>query len=177
MRRGARAHPARRGRPGVRRPAVVARRAGRRGASSSASRRCWSFDRDEILDAAWADNGPGWVAVLLEDGKRRARRAAGQSANLDLGIVGAYPPGSPEAFEVRAFFPKDGVLVEDPVTGSLNAAIAPWLLRTGRTTAPDVVSQGTLLGRAGRVHVEREDDGTIWVGGASVTCVSGEVEL
>ena len=65
-----------------------------------------------------------------------------QSANLDLGIVGAYPPGSPEAFEVRAFFPKDGVLVEDPVTGSLNAAIAPWLLRTGRTTAPYVVSAG-----------------------------------
>ena len=72
---------------------------------------------------------------------------------------------------------KDGALVEDPVSGSLNAAIAPWLLRTGRTTAPYVVSQGTLLGRAGRVHVERDEDATIWVGGASVTCVSGEVEL
>ena len=134
------------------------------------------LDRDEILDAEWADNGPGWVAVLLEDSSAvLAVRPA--SANIDLGIVGAYPPGSPEAFEVRAFFPKDGVLVEDPVTGSLNAAIAPWLLRTGRTTAPYVVSQGTLLGRAGRVHVERDDDGTIWVGGATVTCVSGEVEL
>ena len=134
------------------------------------------IDRDEIVDAEWADNGPGWVAVLLEDASAvLAVRPA--SANLDLGIVGAYPPGSPEAFEVRAFFPKDGVLVEDPVTGSLNAAIAPWLLRTGRTTAPYVVSQGTLLGRAGRVHVERDDDGTIWVGGATVTCVSGEVEL
>jgi PhzF family phenazine biosynthesis protein len=134
------------------------------------------LDRDEILDAEWADNGPGWVAVLLEDASAvLAVRPA--SANLDLGIVGAYPPGSPAAFEVRAFFPKDGVLVEDPVTGSLNAAIAPWLLRTGRTTAPYVVSQGTLLGRAGRVHVERDDVGTIWVGGASATCVSGEVEL
>jgi predicted PhzF superfamily epimerase YddE/YHI9 len=134
------------------------------------------IDRGEILDAEWADNGPGWVAVLLEDaGAVLAVRPA--SANLDLGIVGAYPPGSPEAFEVRAFFPKDGVLVEDPVTGSLNAAIAPWLLRTGRATVPYVVSQGTLLGRAGRVHVERDDDGTIWVGGATATCVSGEVEL
>jgi PhzF family phenazine biosynthesis protein len=137
------------------------------------------LDRDEILDAQWADNGPGWVAVLLEDASAVLAVRRPGSANLDLGIVGAYPPGSPAAFEVRAFFPKDGVLVEDPVTGSLNAAIAPWLLRTGRTTAPYVVSQGTLLGRAGRVHVERDedDDGTIWVGGASVACVSGEVEL
>ena len=134
------------------------------------------LDRDEILDAQWADNGPGWVAVLLEDASAVLAVRPG-SANLDLGIVGAYPPDSPAAFEVRAFFPKDGVLVEDPVTGSLNAAIAPWLLRTGRATAPYVVSQGALLGRAGRVHVERDDDGTIWIGGATVTCVSGEVEL
>ncbi len=134
------------------------------------------LERAEILDAQWADNGPGWVAVLLEDAAAvLAVRPA--NANLELGIVGAYPPGSPEAFEVRAFFPKDGVLVEDPVTGSLNAAIAPWLLGTGRATAPYVVSQGTLLGRAGRVHVERDGDGTIWVGGATVTRVSGEVEL
>jgi PhzF family phenazine biosynthesis protein len=134
------------------------------------------IDRGEILDAEWADNGPGWVAVLLEDASAvLAVRPA--NASFELGIVGAYPAGSPEAFEVRAFFPKDGVLVEDPVTGSLNAAIAPWLLRTGRATAPYVVSQGTLLGRAGRVHVERDDDGTIWVGGGTVTCVSGEVEL
>ena len=134
------------------------------------------LDRDEILDAEWADNGPGWVAVLLEDASAVLDVRPG-SANIDLGIVGAYPAGSPEAFEVRVFFPKDGVLVEDPVTGSLNAAIAPWLLRTGRAQAPYVVSQGTLLGRAGRVHVERDDDNTIWVGGATVTCVSGEVEL
>ena len=58
-----------------------------------------------------------------------------------------------------------------------DAAIAPWLLRTNRATAPYVVSQGTLLGRAGRVHVQRDDDGTIWVGGATETRVSGEVEL
>jgi len=135
-----------------------------------------ALDRDEIVDAEWADNGAGWVAVLLEDASA-VLAVRPQSANLDLGIVGAYPPGAPEAFEVRAFFAKDGVLIEDPVTGSLNAAIAPWLLRTGRATAPYVVSQGTLLGRAGRVHVARADDGTIWVGGATTTCVSGQVEL
>jgi PhzF family phenazine biosynthesis protein len=135
------------------------------------------LDRGEIVDAEWADNGPGWVAVLLEDAAAVLAVRPPAGANLDLGIVGAHPPGAPEAFEVRAFFPKDGALVEDPVTGSLNAAIAPWLLRTGRATAPYVVSQGTLLGRAGRVHVQRDDDGTIWVGGATVTCVSGEVAL
>jgi PhzF family phenazine biosynthesis protein len=135
------------------------------------------IDRGEILDAEWADNGPGWVAVLLEDSSAVLDVRPTSTATLDLGIVGAYPPGSPEAFEVRAFFAKDGALVEDPVTGSLNAAMAPWLLRTGRATAPYVVSQGTLLGRAGRVHVQRDADGTIWVGGATTTCVSGEVEL
>jgi predicted PhzF superfamily epimerase YddE/YHI9 len=63
------------------------------------------------------------------------------------------------------------------VTGSLNASLAEWLLRTGRATAPYVASQGTVLGRSGRVHVSQDDDGTIWVGGGTVTCVSGEVEL
>jgi predicted PhzF superfamily epimerase YddE/YHI9 len=86
-------------------------------------------------------------------------------------------PGSPQAFEVRAFFPKDGTTVEDPVTGSLNASLAQWLLRTGRATTPYVASQGTALGRSGRVHVSSDPDGTIWVGGGTVTCVRGQVEL
>jgi predicted PhzF superfamily epimerase YddE/YHI9 len=91
--------------------------------------------------------------------------------------VGPYPPGSPHAFEVRAFFPADGGTGEDPVTGSLNASLAEWLLRTGRATAPYVASQGTALGREGRVHVSQDADGTIWVGGGTVTCVTGQVEL
>ena len=77
---------------------------------------------------------------------------------------------------MRAFFPKAGSLVEDPVTGSLNASLAGWLLRTGRLTAPYVARQGTALGRRGRVHVSA-DEGAIWVGGGTVTCVSGAVEL
>jgi PhzF family phenazine biosynthesis protein len=134
------------------------------------------IERAAIVDAEWADNGPGWVAVMLEDAEAVLAMRPG-FVDLDLGVVGPYPPGSPEAFEVRAFFPKDGTTVEDPVTGSLNAAIAPWLLRSGRARAPYVVSQGTVLGRSGRVHVSREDDGTIWVGGAAVTCVTGQVDL
>lgn len=135
-----------------------------------------NIERDAIVDAEWADNGPGWVAVMLESAEAVLAMRPG-FVDLDVGVVGPYPPGSPEAFEVRAFFPKDGATVEDPVTGSLNAAIAPWLLRTGRAVAPYVVSQGTVLGRSGRVHVEHDDDGTVWVGGGTVTCVAGQIEL
>jgi PhzF family phenazine biosynthesis protein len=134
------------------------------------------IERGDIRDAEWADNGPGWVAVLLESAEA-ALAVRPRSTELDLGVAGPYPAGSPEAFEVRAFFPVNGVTVEDPVTGSLNASLAGWLLRTGRATAPYVARQGTALGRAGRVHVSQDPDGTIWVGGGTITCVSGEVEL
>src|SRR5215469_18402700 len=134
------------------------------------------IDRAEIVDASWADNGPGWVAVMLASAEAVLAVRPG-AVDLDLGLVGAYPPGSAEAFEVRAFFPKDGVTTEDPVTGSLNASLASWLLGTGRARAPYVVSQGTALGRAGRVHVSRDDDGTIWVAGGTVSCVRGQAEL
>jgi PhzF family phenazine biosynthesis protein len=132
--------------------------------------------RADILEAEWVDNGPGWVAVLLNDAQAVVELKPGV-VDLNLGVVGAYPPGSPQAFEVRAFFPKDGATAEDPVTGSLNASLAQWLLRTGRASAPYVASQGTALGRSGRVHITRDADGTIWVGGGTVTCISGEVEL
>jgi PhzF family phenazine biosynthesis protein len=135
-----------------------------------------ALERAAILDAEWVDNGPGWVAVLLADADAVLAMRPG-FVDLDLGVVGAYPPGAPAAFEVRAFFPKDGATVEDPVTGSLNASLAPWLLRSGRARTPYVVSQGTALGRRGRVHVSRDVDGAIWVGGGTVTCVSGEVDL
>jgi PhzF family phenazine biosynthesis protein len=134
------------------------------------------IERREIVDAQWADNGPGWVAVLLADAEA-VLAPRPKYTDLDLGLVGPYPEGSPQAFEVRAFFPKNGYMVEDPATGSLNASLAEWLLRTGRASAPYVASQGTALGRAGRVHVSRDPDGTIWVGGGTVTCVTGEVEL
>jgi PhzF family phenazine biosynthesis protein len=132
--------------------------------------------RADIVDASWADNGAGWVAVLLASADAVLAVKPGQ-VDLDLGIVGPYPPGAPAAFELRAFFPTDGALVEDPVTGSLNASVAAWLLRTGRAKAPYVASQGTVLGRSGRVHISVGDDGTIWVAGGTVTCMTGQVEL
>ena len=135
--------------------------------------------RAEILDAEWADNGPGWLAVLLRDADAVLALRPG-ATDLDLGVVGPYPPGSPQQFEVRAFSPAGGGtdgMVEDPVTGSLNASVAQWLLRTGRAAAPYVAAQGTVLGRAGRVHVSTDAAGAVWVGGSTVTCVSGQVEL
>ncbi len=129
------------------------------------------IERTEIRDAAWADNGPGWVAVLLRDAEAVLELKPGY-VDLDVGVVGMHADGSPE---LRAFFPKDGSTVEDPVTGSLNASVAMWLLEDGRLTAPYVARQGTVLGRAGRIHVTQDPDGTIWVGGATMTRVSGIV--
>jgi len=134
------------------------------------------IDRGAIVDAQWADNGPGWVGILLESADAVLALRPG-AVDLDVGVVGPYPPGSPAAFEVRAFVPSQGSTVEDPVTGSLNASLAGWLLRSGRANAPYVARQGTALGRAGRVHVTRDADGAVWVGGGTVTCVAGEVEI
>ena len=130
----------------------------------------------DIVDSQWVDNGPGWVAALLPSADAVLALRPGL-VDLDVGVVGPYPEGSPEAFEVRAFFPKDGSTAEDPVTGSLNASLAQWLLETGRASAPYVARQGTVLGRSGRVHVSRDADGTVWVGGGTITCVTGQVAL
>jgi PhzF family phenazine biosynthesis protein len=134
------------------------------------------LSRAEIYDTQWVDNGPGWVAVRLESAEA-VLAVRPRYADLDIGIVGPHPAGSAEAIEVRAFFPKGGALVEDPVTGSLNASLAEWLLGTQQLSAPYVARQGTALGRAGRVHVTQDPDGRIWVGGGTVTCIAGEVEL
>jgi PhzF family phenazine biosynthesis protein len=132
--------------------------------------------RADIVDAQWVDNGPGWVAARMTSADAvLAVRPAG--LDFDLGLVGPHPPGGEVAFEVRGFFPKDGAAVEDPVTGSLNASLAGWLLETGRVRAPYVARQGTALGRRGRVHVDRDADGTVWVGGATETVVAGTVVL
>jgi PhzF family phenazine biosynthesis protein len=134
------------------------------------------IDRASVVDAHWVDNGPGWVAVLLESPEAVLAVQPGY-VDLDVGLVALYPPGSPSAIEVRSFFPKDGSTVEDPVTGSLNASLAWWLLGTGRVTAPYTANQGTALGRRGRVHVTSDDDGTIWVGGGTVTVLSGVLQF
>jgi len=132
--------------------------------------------RGDVVDAQWADNGPGWVAVLLESADAVLALRPGE-ADLNVGVAGPYPAGSPAAFEVRAFSPMLGGVGEDPVTGSLNASLAGWLLASGRATAPYVASQGTALGRRGRVHISRDAGGTIWVGGNVSTCLDGRADL
>jgi PhzF family phenazine biosynthesis protein len=133
----------------------------------------------EIADAQWADNGPGWVAVLLSSADAVLALApdpAGFGEYTDVGVVGPYPPGGEVAVEVRAFVHDGGTLWEDPVTGSLNAAIAQWLIPAGTVPPSYVASQGTALRRRGRVHVERAD-GEIWVGGDTVVGITGTVAL
>ncbi len=138
---------------------------------------CLRITRAEVVAAQWVDNGPGWVAAQLRDAQAVLDVDPDFVAmgDLDLGIVGLYPAGSPCAIEVRAFAPELAV-GEDPVTGSLNAGLAQWLIGNG--TLPDsyVASQGTALGRAGRVQVTLED-GTFWVGGATATTIQGTVDL
>jgi len=135
-----------------------------------------NIERGAIVAAEWADNGPGWVALLLESADAVLAVRPGL-VDHDIGLVGPHPRGADAAFELRAFFPKDGATTEDPVTGSLNASVAQWLLRTGRATAPYVAAQGTVLGRAGRVHISAGEGGAVWVAGGTVTCVSGTVEI
>jgi PhzF family phenazine biosynthesis protein len=134
------------------------------------------LDRGEIVDAQWADNGPGWVAVLLASADA-VLAVEPRFSDLDLGVAGPHPPGAPAAIEVRGFFPKDGALVEDPVNGSLNASLGQWLLGSRRLSSPYVAAQGTALGRAGRVHVSQDAEGRVWVAGATATLVDGTVRV
>jgi PhzF family phenazine biosynthesis protein len=132
--------------------------------------------RSEFIDAQWADNGPGWVAVELASAEAVLAVKPG-ATDLKIGLFGRHPAGSPEAIEVRAFFPSGTGTTEDPVTGSLNAALAQWLLASGKATAPYTASQGTVLGRRGRVHVSTDGDGAVWIGGGTHTLISGSVLL
>jgi PhzF family phenazine biosynthesis protein len=135
------------------------------------------IDPDEIVDSQWVDNGPGWVAVLLSDAQAVLDLAPGMLGDLDVGVVGPHPAGHDAQFEVRAFFTVDGTTREDPVTGSLNASLAGWLLESGRATAPYIAAQGTALGRHGRVHISVDDAGAIWVAGATRTAIAGTVDF
>ncbi|MDH2415891.1 PhzF family phenazine biosynthesis protein [Nocardioides sp. CER19] len=131
--------------------------------------------RDEIVDAHWTDNGPGWVSVLLADASAvlAVRPDPVRLGDFAVGVVGIYPEGEC-AIEVRAFVGGLGV-DEDPVTGSLNAGVAQWLTANGTLPSSYVSSQGTALGRRGRVHVTTDADGVIWVGGDTRTTVLGSV--
>lgn len=133
-------------------------------------------ERDEMLAVEWVDNGPGWITALFESAERVLELRPG-TLDFDLGAAGFHPPGSEAAIELRAWAPVNGLATEDPVTGSLNASVAQWLLGNGRLTAPFVATQGGVIERAGRIEISQDDDGTIWVGGAAETVIDGSVEL
>jgi PhzF family phenazine biosynthesis protein len=134
------------------------------------------IQRSQIVDAQWADNGPGWIAILLASAASvlAVEPLRHYPTQFDIGLVGPYASGSLAAYEIRAFFTDhQGSVREDPVTGSLNASVAQWLLATGRARAPYTASQGTRLGRAGRIAIDRDKTGTVWVGGNATTLFAG----
>jgi len=132
--------------------------------------------RTSIIDAAWIDNGPGWLGILLASAQE-VLAIQPNAMKLTLGVAGAYSPQSKFAYEVRAFYSSNGVTFEDPVTGSLNASLAQWLIHSGRFSAPYLASQGSAIGYAGVVHIEADTSHDIWIGGNVVTCITGDVEL
>ncbi len=139
--------------------------------------RALRIEAGDVLDAAWVDNGPGWVAVLLSDGGAVLDLEPDFAAfdGLEIGAFGPYPEGDID-LEVRAFCPGLGI-TEDPVTGSLNAGIAQHWAGAGHVLPERyVAAQGTALGRAGRVHVGLEGD-TVWVGGDTLTTITGTLTL
>jgi PhzF family phenazine biosynthesis protein len=156
----------------------------------------------DIVASAWCDNGPGWRGILLNsvellrgikpDPNKIAGQFIGLASPLKIGVSAIGGTRINQAsdektklatshfdepfLEVRAFFPGSGGFAEDPVTGSLNAALAQWLIGSGRAPARYVAAQGLNLKRNGRVYIEQS--GTdIWVGGYSTTCVEGQVLL
>ena len=137
----------------------------------------------DIVASAWVDNGPGWVGIQLRDARMVLDLKPDFTRHpnpdtLDIGVVGFYPPDSESLYEVRAFFSgQSGRILEDPVTGSLNASLADWLVGEGMAEPPYVASQGTALGRQGRIYVSRDDAGTIWIGGNTATIVEGTLNL
>ncbi|MGP0222206.1 PhzF family phenazine biosynthesis protein [Paenarthrobacter sp. NCHU4564] len=130
-----------------------------------------------LLDASWLVNGPRWIGVLLgsADDVLAIEPDLAALGELNVGVIGPHKEGAGVDFEVRTFFPGDA-MIEDPVTGSFNAGAAQWLIGSGRAPREYVAAQGTVLGRAGRIHVRAEGD-DIWIGGESTTCIQGTVVL
>ncbi len=137
--------------------------------------RALRITHDDIVDLQWVDNGPGWVGVLLKDADAVLKLEPDWAVlDLEIGVVGPRSDGD-TACEVRALCPMSSGITEDPVTGSLNAGIGQWLAGTV-LPASYVAAQGTVLGRSGRVHVER-DGLDVWIGGDATTVIHGEVSL
>jgi PhzF family phenazine biosynthesis protein len=134
--------------------------------------------RDDIVAHAWCDNGPPWRGVMLRSAAQVLALKADSAvlAGWEVGVVGPQATGHDTQFEVRAFFSGNNGIAEDPVTGSLNAALAQWLIGDSLAPSSYVAAQGTAIGRAGRVFVQ-QDGKDIWIGGHSVTVIEGSVLL
>ena len=135
-------------------------------------------DPARVRATQWLDNGPQWLGLLFDSSASVLALEPDHAALKSLakvGVIAPNPAGSECAFEVRAFAAPVGV-AEDPVTGSLNASLAQWLIADGVAPPCYVAAQGERLERSGRVHIEQLD-GRVWVGGASVICIEGSVLL
>lgn len=132
------------------------------------------IERSRVLDHQWVDNGPGWCVVQLATAQEvlDLEPDLSQIPTAMVGAIGAYPEGSPHAYEMRSFAPGIGV-PEDPVCGSMNASVGQWLAASGVVSGSYVVSQGQRLGRAGEIVIDVDADGSVWVGGATTTCFRG----
>ncbi|HEX2542501.1 MAG TPA: PhzF family phenazine biosynthesis protein [Caldimonas sp.] len=133
---------------------------------------------DRLVAAQWLKNGPRWLSLLLDSAETVLAivpDAAAMKRFASVGVAGPHRAGSETVFEVRGFVGRPH-LYEDPVTGSLNAGLAQWLIGAGRAPSAYVASQGTRLGRAGRVHITKEGE-TVWVGGRTVSVVRGSVSF
>jgi PhzF family phenazine biosynthesis protein len=167
----------------------IRRKAGRLAFAAPPLRRTGTLDDETLAQVAralrvgpeafiasqWLDNGPRWLAVMMRsrDEVLALRPDFAAMGALEIGVLA--PAGGDIAFEVRAFVPTLGVN-EDPVTGSLQAGLAQWLIGEGLAPPRYVAAQGTALGRAGRVHIER-DGADIWVGGDVALCIEGRLDL
>jgi PhzF family phenazine biosynthesis protein len=136
----------------------------------------------QVISAQLLDNGTSWLGLLI-DAPRTVLQLAPDFSGLKecahkVGVVARHArpePGTPD-MEVRAFAPHLGVN-EDPVTGSLNASLAQWLMADGHAPDSYLAAQGACLQRAGRVQLRRDGAGQVWVGGQAITCIEGSVRI
>lgn len=144
--------------------------------------RILNISQKDVKASQWIDNGPGWVGVLLESAEKVLSLKPETSPEdiFDIGVIGAYPEDSECDFELRAFFDASegrSDLREDPVTGSLNASMAQWLISSELASKQYSASQGTKLLRKGRIYLEQDATEQVWVGGEVQMRVQGVIDI